>query len=145
MADDTLTARTRVMRRSQRARYDRDSIHTILDAARICHVGVVRDGLPVVLPTIHARDGDTVLLHACDPGTDVDIEPPTSPLDALQLPALRGVFLADALSTFPHDVADCYADRLTAQISVEQVVDPPPGFLDRELPRLAREAVTGCQ
>ena len=63
MADDSSTARTRVMRRPQRARYDRDSIHAILDAAPICHVGVVRDGLPVVLPTIHARDGDTVLLH----------------------------------------------------------------------------------
>src|SRR4051812_46048451 len=63
MADDTFSARTRVMRRPQRARYDRESIHAILDAASICHVGVVRDALPVVLPTIHARDGDTVLLH----------------------------------------------------------------------------------
>jgi nitroimidazol reductase NimA-like FMN-containing flavoprotein (pyridoxamine 5'-phosphate oxidase superfamily) len=63
MADDMFTARTRIRRRPQRARYDRASIHAILDAAPICHVGVVRDGLPVVLPTIHARDGDTVLLH----------------------------------------------------------------------------------
>jgi nitroimidazol reductase NimA-like FMN-containing flavoprotein (pyridoxamine 5'-phosphate oxidase superfamily) len=63
MADDTLTARTRVMRKPERAHYDRQAIHAILDAARICHVGLVRDGLPVVLPTIHARDGDTVLLH----------------------------------------------------------------------------------
>jgi nitroimidazol reductase NimA-like FMN-containing flavoprotein (pyridoxamine 5'-phosphate oxidase superfamily) len=63
MADDTFTARTRVMRKPERAHYDREAIHAILDAARICHVGLVRDGLPVVLPTIHARDGDTVLLH----------------------------------------------------------------------------------
>ena len=63
MADDTFSARTRVVRKPERAHYDRESIHAILDAARICHVGLVRDGLPVVLPTIHARDGDTVLLH----------------------------------------------------------------------------------
>jgi uncharacterized protein len=63
MADETFTTRTRVMRKPERAHYDRETIHAILDAARLCHVGLVRDGLPVVLPTVHARDGDTVLLH----------------------------------------------------------------------------------
>jgi len=35
----------------------------IIDAARICHVGVVFDGLPYVLPMACARDGATLLLH----------------------------------------------------------------------------------
>ena len=43
--------------------YDRETVNAIVDDALICHVGVVRDGLPVVLPTIHARVGDVVYLH----------------------------------------------------------------------------------
>lgn len=38
-------------------------MHEVLDEAPYCHVGVVRAGSPVVLPTIHARVGDTVFLH----------------------------------------------------------------------------------
>ncbi len=29
----------------------------------ICHLGVIVDGLPVVLPTAYGRDGDTLYLH----------------------------------------------------------------------------------
>lgn len=43
--------------------YDREAINAILDAALICHLGFVRDGLPVVIPTIHARVGDTLYVH----------------------------------------------------------------------------------
>lgn len=46
-----------------RGRYDRQTIDSILDEALICHVGFVHDSHPYVIPTIHARAGDRVLLH----------------------------------------------------------------------------------
>lgn len=55
--------RTRVRRRPNRAAYDEETIYRILDEALICHVGFVRDGYPVVIPTIHARLGDVLYLH----------------------------------------------------------------------------------
>jgi nitroimidazol reductase NimA-like FMN-containing flavoprotein (pyridoxamine 5'-phosphate oxidase superfamily) len=58
-----VTPRTRVRRRAQRGRYDRASVHAILDEALVCHVGFVADGQPIVLPTAHARCGETLYLH----------------------------------------------------------------------------------
>ncbi len=55
--------RTRVRRLSERGHYDADTIHAILDEALICHVGFVVEGMPVVIPTIHWREGDTLYFH----------------------------------------------------------------------------------
>ena len=57
------TARTMVGRHSERARTDRADLYAVLDAGLICHLGVVIDGLPVVLPTAYGRDGDTLYVH----------------------------------------------------------------------------------
>jgi nitroimidazol reductase NimA-like FMN-containing flavoprotein (pyridoxamine 5'-phosphate oxidase superfamily) len=57
------TSRTTPTRYSERARYDRDTVHRILDEALICHLGYLRAGRPVVLPTTHARLGETLYLH----------------------------------------------------------------------------------
>jgi nitroimidazol reductase NimA-like FMN-containing flavoprotein (pyridoxamine 5'-phosphate oxidase superfamily) len=62
------SARTTVKRHPERAAYDRSTIDAILDEALICHVGFVHDGQPFVIPTIHARDGDTLFLHG-SPGS----------------------------------------------------------------------------
>ena len=56
-------ARHRVERTKNRARYDRDAIHAILDAGLIAHVGFCVDGQPFVIPMLYARDADTILLH----------------------------------------------------------------------------------
>jgi len=55
--------RTRSKRLNEYARYDRATLHAILDAAPYCHVGYVLDGAPVVTPTIHWREGDEVFWH----------------------------------------------------------------------------------
>lgn len=55
-------------RHPERGAYDRSTIDAILDEALICHVGFVHDGQPFVIPTIHARDGDTLYLHG-SPGS----------------------------------------------------------------------------
>lgn len=38
-------------------------MHRILDESLICHLAYVKDGLPVVLPTIHTRIGETLYIH----------------------------------------------------------------------------------
>ncbi|MEM7113935.1 MAG: pyridoxamine 5'-phosphate oxidase family protein [Chloroflexota bacterium] len=57
------TALNRVKRIPDRGKYDKETVYSIVDAALICHVGFVVDERPFVIPTIHARDGDTLLLH----------------------------------------------------------------------------------
>jgi len=62
-SDSLQTSRTTVRRLPARAAYDRETIYAIVDEALICHVGFVVDGQPVVIPTIHWRDGDTLYFH----------------------------------------------------------------------------------
>jgi len=57
------TARTTPTRYRERAHYDRETVHRILDEALVCHLGYVSDDRPVVLPTTHARLGETLYLH----------------------------------------------------------------------------------
>jgi uncharacterized protein len=55
--------RIRVKREPQRGRYDRETIDAILDEALLCHLGFAVDGQPYVIPTLHARVGDTLYVH----------------------------------------------------------------------------------
>lgn len=63
MPGTTKRPRTKITRVPDRAAYGRDVIEAILDAAPVCHVGVIDDGFPVVIPTLHARVGDRLYLH----------------------------------------------------------------------------------
>jgi nitroimidazol reductase NimA-like FMN-containing flavoprotein (pyridoxamine 5'-phosphate oxidase superfamily) len=66
-SDSLQTPRTTVRRLANRGVYDRQAIYAILDEAYICHVGFVvphENGVqPFVIPTIHARIGDTLYVH----------------------------------------------------------------------------------
>lgn len=55
--------RVRVRRVPKRGVYDRDTIHAILDASPLCHLGFVVDGQPYVVPTLQGRDGDHLFVH----------------------------------------------------------------------------------
>jgi nitroimidazol reductase NimA-like FMN-containing flavoprotein (pyridoxamine 5'-phosphate oxidase superfamily) len=57
------TARTRVRRLPKRGHYDRATVHAVLDAGVLCHVGYVIDGQPHVTPTCHWRHGDRLYWH----------------------------------------------------------------------------------
>nr|WP_199430627.1 pyridoxamine 5'-phosphate oxidase family protein [Qaidamihabitans albus] len=57
------TARSTLTRKRDRAASDRRALHDVLDEALICHLGLVLNGSPVVLPTGFGRDGDTLYLH----------------------------------------------------------------------------------
>lgn len=57
------TDRTIPTRARHRAAYDRELVHSILDEAYVCHLGYVRDGAPVVLPTLYGRVGERLYVH----------------------------------------------------------------------------------
>jgi hypothetical protein len=59
---------TELRRHRERQVTEREQLHAILDEALVAHVGVVREGRPVVLPMACARDGDSLLLHGSTGG-----------------------------------------------------------------------------
>ena len=63
MSDFDPTPLTKVKRLPERGRYDRETVHAILDAGFLCHVGYVIDGSPVVTPTSYWREGEHVYFH----------------------------------------------------------------------------------
>lgn len=57
------TEKNKVKRVPKRGRYDKETIHGILDANRICHVAFIHNSVPVSIPTIYARDENKIYLH----------------------------------------------------------------------------------
>lgn len=55
--------RARLRRMHEKAAYDRTTIDAILDAMPVAHVGYVRDGAPMVIPTLQWRIGDQIYWH----------------------------------------------------------------------------------
>lgn len=58
-----ISDRVRVRRRAERGSYDRQQAYDILDEALWCRVAFVEEGQPYVLPTMHIRQGDRLLIH----------------------------------------------------------------------------------
>jgi nitroimidazol reductase NimA-like FMN-containing flavoprotein (pyridoxamine 5'-phosphate oxidase superfamily) len=63
MPEPTIVSRSHVRQLGARAHYERETVYQIIDASPICHVGFEIDGQPYVIPSLHARDQDTLLLH----------------------------------------------------------------------------------
>jgi nitroimidazol reductase NimA-like FMN-containing flavoprotein (pyridoxamine 5'-phosphate oxidase superfamily) len=57
------TERTKLRRLPERAAYDRETVHAILDEGFICHVGFVVGEQPHVIPTGYVRVRETLYLH----------------------------------------------------------------------------------
>ena len=47
----------------RKARYDRESVHAILDSGLVAHVAFVQEDAPVVVPMLYGRLGETLFLH----------------------------------------------------------------------------------
>jgi len=58
-----ITNQNKVKRISKKADYSKETIHTIIDEALFCHLGIIHNGKPVVIPTIHARLGNDLIFH----------------------------------------------------------------------------------
>jgi nitroimidazol reductase NimA-like FMN-containing flavoprotein (pyridoxamine 5'-phosphate oxidase superfamily) len=66
MPDEPLlpvTERTRHRRLREQGSTDRADLAEVLRTGVICHLGVIVDGYPMVVPTSYGVDGDTVYLH----------------------------------------------------------------------------------
>jgi hypothetical protein len=68
MTEYPLTPRNRLRRLPERGSYDHESIYAVIDAAPLCHVAFIDNGLPVSIPTLHARVENKVFLHG-SPGS----------------------------------------------------------------------------
>jgi nitroimidazol reductase NimA-like FMN-containing flavoprotein (pyridoxamine 5'-phosphate oxidase superfamily) len=58
-----VTERAQIKRVPKRAAYDTETIHAILDAGFLAHVGFCVNGQPFVIPTLYGRCGDKLYLH----------------------------------------------------------------------------------
>ena len=63
MSATSPSERTRVRRHSERARYDEEIVHAILDEGFVGHLAFVDDGHPLCVPMLYARKGATLYLH----------------------------------------------------------------------------------
>ncbi|MEU4996863.1 pyridoxamine 5'-phosphate oxidase family protein [Streptomyces sp. NPDC021622] len=73
------TGRTRHSRLREQGGLERAELEAILDAGFVCHLGVVVDGHPMVVPTVYGRDDTHLYLHgsvasrsmAADPDAEI--------------------------------------------------------------------------
>ncbi len=56
-------SRTKVNRAPKRGIYDKAEINAILDRHFLCHVSLIYDDQPLVIPTMFGRDGDAIYIH----------------------------------------------------------------------------------
>lgn len=63
MSSYEITSRNKVKRIPKRGHYDQETVHQILDAGFLCHIGFVVDGQPFVIPTAFGREGNKVYFH----------------------------------------------------------------------------------
>jgi nitroimidazol reductase NimA-like FMN-containing flavoprotein (pyridoxamine 5'-phosphate oxidase superfamily) len=94
------TTRTRLTRNAERGAADRSVLHEVLDAGMICHLGVVVNGSPRVLPTCYGRLDDTLYLHGST-GASSLMAAPTQDV-CVTVTHLDGLVLAR--SAFHHSV-----------------------------------------
>ncbi|MFD9596618.1 pyridoxamine 5'-phosphate oxidase family protein [Kitasatospora sp. NPDC059973] len=114
------TPRTTPTRYKDRATWERDAIHAILDSTYLCHLGFVVDGAPVVLPTIFARVGDRLYVHG-----STGSRPLRGAKGDQGMPVCVTVTLVDALvltkSAFNHSIN---FRSVVAHGTAHQVTDP---------------------
>ena len=113
------TPRTTPTRYRERASYDRDVVHRILDEALICHLGYLSDGRPVVLPTTHARLGETLYLHGST-GSG-----PCSPPGGPGLPVCVTATLVDGLVLARSALHHSLVYRSVVVVGDARLVDDP--------------------
>ncbi|MFJ7060758.1 pyridoxamine 5'-phosphate oxidase family protein [Streptomyces griseobrunneus] len=129
----TPTGRTVPTRAKERASYDRELVHSILDETYLCHLGFVRDGAPVVLPTMFGRVGESLYVHgstgsrplrnarAADPGLPVCLT--VTHVDALVLARSAFHHSLNYRSVVVHGTATAVTDPEERRIALDAIVD----------------------
>ncbi|MDX2827318.1 pyridoxamine 5'-phosphate oxidase family protein [Streptomyces ipomoeae] len=129
----TPTDRTVPTRSAHKASYDKDMVHAILDEGYVCHLGFVRDGAPVVLPTLYGRVGETLYVHGstgsrplrmtgkADPGLPVCLT--VTHVDALILARSGFHHSINYRSVVVHGIAHQVTDPEERRIALDALVD----------------------
>ena len=144
------TDRTVPTRSRERARYDRETVHSILDQAYLCHLGFVRDGAPVVLPTLYGRVGERLYIHGStgsrpllaagkqDPGLPVCVT--VTHVDGLVLARSAFHHSMNYRSVVVHGTAHQVTDEEERRTALDALVDHVvPGRSTDSRPANARE------
>ncbi|MBV2356374.1 pyridoxamine 5'-phosphate oxidase family protein [Streptomyces sp. J2-1] len=100
----TPTDRTVPTRSANRASYDRATVHAILDEGYVCHLGFVRDGAPVVLPTLYGRVGERLYVHGSTGSRPLRMTGEADPGLAVCLTVTHVDGLVLARSAFHHSI-----------------------------------------
>ena len=58
-----VSKQNKVRQLREKAAYDNETVHRVLDAGLVAHVAFVQDGEPIVVPMLYGRDGETLYLH----------------------------------------------------------------------------------
>ncbi|MGW1214201.1 pyridoxamine 5'-phosphate oxidase family protein [Streptomyces sp. NPDC002499] len=129
----TPTDRTVPTRSAERASYDKELVHSILDEGYVCHLGFVRDGAPVVLPTLYGRVGDLLYVHGstgsrplrmtgkADPGLAVCLT--VTHVDALILARSAFHHSINYRSVVVHGIAHDVTDPEEKRAALDSLVD----------------------
>lgn len=146
----TPTERTVPTRAKERASYDKETVHSILDEAYLCHLGFIRDGAPVVLPTLFGRVGERVYVHgstgsrplratgAADPGLAVCLT--VTHVDGLVLARSAFHHSMNYRSVVVHGTARTVTDPEERRIALDAIVDQVvPGRSKDSRPADAKE------
>lgn len=59
-----VSERTRLRRHAERGSHERADLDALLACGFLCHLGVLVDGAPLVVPTVYGVSADTLYLHA---------------------------------------------------------------------------------
>jgi nitroimidazol reductase NimA-like FMN-containing flavoprotein (pyridoxamine 5'-phosphate oxidase superfamily) len=127
------TDRTIPTRSKERAAYDHDLVHSILDETYLCHLGFVRDDAPVVLPTLYARVGERLYVHGStgsrplrmagqqDPGLPVCVT--VTHVDGLVLARSAFHHSINYRSVVVHGTAHQVTDAEEKRLALDAIVD----------------------
>jgi nitroimidazol reductase NimA-like FMN-containing flavoprotein (pyridoxamine 5'-phosphate oxidase superfamily) len=126
------TDATTPSRHADRASYDAENVHQILDEALICHVGFIADERPQVLPMLFVRVEQTVFLHsstgakmartaARQAGIEIALE--ATVLDALVLARSAFNHSANYRSVVAHGRAQLVVDQETKEAVLEALME----------------------
>ncbi|WP_046727215.1 pyridoxamine 5'-phosphate oxidase family protein [Streptomyces humi] len=127
------TDRTVPTRAAHKASYDKEVVHAILDEGYVCHLGFVRDGAPVVLPTLYGRVGEVLYLHGStgsrplrmtgrtDPGLPVCVT--VTHVDGLVLARSAFHHSVNYRSVVVHGVAHQVTDPEEKRLALDALVD----------------------
>ncbi|GAA0927687.1 pyridoxamine 5'-phosphate oxidase family protein [Streptomyces thermoalcalitolerans] len=146
----TPTERTVPTRSAHRASYDRELVHAILDEGCVCHLGYIRDGAPVVLPTLYGRVGERLYVHGstgsrplrmagqADPGLPVCLT--VTHVDGLVLARSAFHHSVNYRSVVVHGVARRVTDPEEKRAALDALVDQVvPGRSADSRPANAKE------